>query len=70
MPAATPFLRHLLRNLRITFFLVVLAVGLVILYALVSGEKAEWEIVIFLAIGMTLSSLINAGIEARREGRG
>jgi hypothetical protein len=66
MSASTTFLRQLLANLRLTFFLLVGATGLVVGYALIQDEEAHWEIVVFLAIGMVLSSVINAIFDFRR----
>ncbi len=62
----SPFLRHLLANLRITFFLIIAAVGVVVGYALWMHQTAHWEIVGFVAVGMTLSSIINAWYDRRR----
>lgn len=61
------FLRLLLGNLRLSFFLIVAAVGLVVGYALFMQEPAHWEIVLFLAAGMFLSSLLNAWFDSRRK---
>lgn len=61
------FLRHLLVNLRLTVFILLAAVGVIVLYALLTKNEAAWEILVFLAIGMTFSSLLNAWRDARRE---
>lgn len=63
----SPFLRSVLKNLRVSFFLIVAAVGAVVAIALVTGEEAEWDIVIFLAVGMLMSSIINALYDDARE---
>jgi hypothetical protein len=67
LPAPSPFLRHLLGNLRISFFVVVVGAGLVLAYALLSHSEVDWTLPIFIAVGMALSSLLNAAYDARRE---
>jgi hypothetical protein len=67
--ARSPFLRHLLRNLRITVIICAVGIVGVLLYALASGEDIAWNIPAFLAIGMILSSVLNAWLDARREAR-
>lgn len=66
--SSTPFLQHLLKNLRVTFFIMIAGLGAVVLYALLTGTEASWEILIFLAVGMFVSSLVNAWRDAQREG--
>jgi hypothetical protein len=67
---SSPFLRHLLLNLRITVMILIAAVGVIVLYALLSKQEASWEILVFLGIGMTFSSLLNAWRDAKREKEG
>ena len=67
MASSTPFLRHLLKNLRVSFFILIAGLGAVVLYALVTKKEASWEILVFLAAGMFASSLINAWRDAQRE---
>ena len=60
------FIRLLAHNLRITFFIVVAVVGVVVGYALITGEEAHWFIVVAIAAGMTLSSAFNAYRDSKR----
>jgi len=64
------FREHLLRNLRITGLLTAVVTVAVGGYALLNGEPFEWEIIMFVAVGMTLSSVINALIDSRRRDDG
>lgn len=64
------FLDHLLRNLRLSAIIIGLGLAGVGLYALFAQQPFEWDIPIYLAIGMLLSSLINAMLDARRSGDG
>lgn len=66
MNLSNAFLRHLFRNLRVTFFILVAGLGAVVLHALVSEGDAAWEILIFLAIGMIASSMLNAWRDTKR----
>ena len=66
-PGRTPFLRHLLGNLRLSAIICAVGVAAVVLYAVVAGTDVDWEIVIFLAVGMLLSSFLNAWIDDKRE---
>lgn len=66
MNASPSFLRHFLINLRTSFFLVVAVVLVVLGYALIRGSDADWNIVIFMAIGMFVSSLVNALYDAKK----
>jgi hypothetical protein len=69
MSERSPFLRHLLGNLRLSA--IIIAVGFVAagLFALIAQEPINWQIPIFLAIGMLLSSAFNAVLDTRRERR-
>ena len=68
-PATSPFIGNLLGNLRLSAMIIVVAVAGVVIYALAAGEEVAWNIVVFLAIGMFLSSLLNAWIDARNSAR-
>lgn len=67
MSDPTPFRRNLLLNLRKSIIVVgVVAVGLV-LYARSNGEEVQWLLVLLVAVGMLISSLVNAWFDARKE---
>ena len=67
MASPTPFLHHLLKNLRVSFFILIAGLGTVVLYALLTKKEASWEILIFLGVGMFASSLFNAWRDPQRE---
>lgn len=61
-----PFVRLLLGNLRLSALVcMAVAAGLAI-YALIVAGEFMWNILVFLAIGMLISSLANAWADARR----
>jgi hypothetical protein len=62
------FMRALLSNLRMSFFVVIVALISVLGYALIRGSAADWNIVIFTAIGMAISSIFNALYDSRKKG--
>ena len=66
-PSLPPFLRYLFGNLAISVIVVVVGLGAVVGYALLSDTKAKWGIVIALAVGMTISSVINTVIEVKEK---
>ena len=69
MTQQTPYTRHLLLNLRKSL-VVVAMVGLgLLLFANYYGQAVQWEYVLYVAIGMLVSSLINSWIDARKEER-
>ena len=67
LAGSSPFLRHLVGNLRISFIVIVVAAGLILVYALLTKSEVDWMIEAFIAIGMLLSSLLNAAYDARQE---
>ena len=67
MDSLPPFLRHLLLNLRITLLILVAGLGAIVLYALVTKHDASWDILVFLAIGMSASSLLNAWRDTKKK---
>jgi type IV secretory pathway VirB2 component (pilin) len=70
MTTQSPYLRHLLLNLR-KALVVVAVVGLgLTLFANYYGQAVRWDFVLYIAIGMVASALINSWIDARKEGRG
>jgi hypothetical protein len=59
--------RKLLLHLRTSLIVVaVVAVGL-LLYAQSNGEAVQWDLVLYVAIGMLVSSLVNTWIEVKKE---
>ncbi len=69
MSISSPLVRHLLSNLRVSFFVLVIVAILVFGWALVRGVDADWNIVLFTGIGMFASSFLNALYDAKRERR-
>jgi type IV secretory pathway VirB2 component (pilin) len=59
--------RHLLPNIQKSVVVVAVVVVGLILYANTNGEEVRWELVLYIALGMVASSLINAWIDERKE---
>lgn len=64
---STSFLGHLLANLRLTLLVIAVGAATVVVYALASDQSVEWTIIVYLALGMLLSSLVNAWLDTRRK---
>jgi hypothetical protein len=60
------FVRNLLGNLRLSGIIIVVGLVGVVIYALVADAEIPWGIVVFLSIGMLLSSLLNAWLDVKR----
>lgn len=60
------FREHLFRNLRITGLLTAVVAVAVGGYAALNDVEFEWQILMFVAVGMSLSSILNALIDSRR----
>jgi hypothetical protein len=65
--SSPPFVRHLIRNLRVSIFVLLVAILLLFLYSLISGGETNWQLGAFVALGMVLSSIVNAFYDARKE---
>jgi membrane protein implicated in regulation of membrane protease activity len=67
MSGRTLFVRNLLGNLRLSAIICAVGLVAVAVYGLIADEPIAWELVVFLVIGMLLSSLVNAWIDVKRE---
>lgn len=67
--ASTSFSRYLLGNLRLSAIVCAIVVVGIVAYAIIAGESIAWEMAVFLAVGMVISSFINAWADARRSRR-
>lgn len=67
MSAPSPFVRNLLLNLRTSAIVVaVVAIGLLI-YAWAIDEAVEWQLLLYVAIGMSVSTILYAVLDARKK---
>jgi uncharacterized membrane protein YfcA len=64
---SSPFVRSLLGNLRMSAMIIVIGVIGIFLYGVIADEEIPWNIAVFLAIGMVLSSLLNAWLDTKRQ---
>ena len=69
MHTNSAFVRLLLGNLRLSAIVCAIAIAALAIYSLFADEPIMWEIAVFLAVGMAVSSLVNAWADARRERR-
>lgn len=66
----SPFIRSLFANLKLSAIIIAIGLAAVALFGVIAQEPVAWEIPVFLAVGMLVSSVVNALYDARREDGG
>ena len=63
---SSSFTRYFLGNIRLSAIVCAIVTAGLAFYAVITDGEMLWEVVVFLSIGMIVSSLLNAWTDARR----